>query len=261
MPVVKQYAARPAMKEAVVLDLGDIGAQAEKLRIAAEAKAQAILDTAQTKADTLAEGAEQKGHAQGLERGIAQGITQGQAEGKAQVLADLKPRLEEVAGAFMQVAAQWEDQRHQLHTEAKAAVLELALRLAEKVVHRVVELDRSVVTDHVAEALVYALAPTEVVVAVSPEDEPIVQEALPELVKSFANLQHATLETDANLAPGGCIIKFAEGQVDASIEKQLSRIVEAMLPADEADQADEPSSTPDVGITSKDEPGAAEGKA
>ena len=44
MPVLRNQQSRPAMKDAVVLDLGDIGAQAEKLRRAAEAKAQIMTE-------------------------------------------------------------------------------------------------------------------------------------------------------------------------------------------------------------------------
>jgi len=240
MPVMKSQLARPAMKEAVVLDLGDIGAQAEKLRRAAEAKAQQIIDTAQQRADELAEGAAERGQAAGFEQGQAAGFEQGVVEGRAQALAESQQRLAEVSDTFLNLAAQWDAGAHQVHREAQQAVLEFALRLAEKVVHRVIEVDRTVVVDQVAHAMSHVLAPLDAVVQVNPDDVPILAEAMPQLVKELPGLDHVNLEATPDLTPGGCRIAFGDGQVDATIEKQLARIVDYILPLDTpADQADE----------------------
>jgi len=234
MPVVKQQLARPAMKEAVVLDLGDIGAQAEKLRRAAEARAQSIIDTAQRRADELARGAAERGHAEGFEQGKAKGFEQGAAQGHAQALAESKQRLAEVGDAFANLAAQWDAGAEQLHREAQHAVLEFALRLAEKVVHRVIEADRSVVVDQVAHALSHVLSPTDASVQVHPDDVALLSEALPQLMKELPGLAHVNIEAASDMAPGGCRVTFGEGHVDATIEKQLARIVDCILPADDA---------------------------
>lgn len=236
MPVMKQTLARPAIKEAVVLDLGDIGAQAEKLRRAAEAKAQQIIDTAQARAEALAEGAAERGHAQGLERGIAEGREQGIAAGHAEALNQTAKQVQSMLSAWSAVATQIDGQRTQLEREARQAVLEFALRLAEKLVHRVVQVDRSVVVDQVAHALSHVLGPLEVTVYLNPEDVPLVEEAMPQLLKEFSELKHIHLDTDAGVARGGCRAAFADGQVDATIEKQLERIVALMLPDADDDQ-------------------------
>ena len=53
MPVLKQSGSRLAIKEAVVLDLGDLGRQAAQLRLAAEAKAAKIIGEAEKEAGQL----------------------------------------------------------------------------------------------------------------------------------------------------------------------------------------------------------------
>jgi len=252
MPLVKASHARPAMKEAVVLDLGDIGAQAEKLRRAAETKAQQIINEAQARADALAEGAAERGHAEGLEKGLAEGREQGLAEGREQALAQSAEQVKAMLEAWSSVAQQLDGQRLNIEREARQAVLEFALRLAEKVVHRVVQVDPSAVVDQVGHALSHVLGPLDVTVCVHPDDVPLIEAAMPELIKEFAHLQHIHLDTDQSLARGGCRAAFHGGHVDASIEKQLERIVAVLLP--DTDEPAPPSGpdTPDA----KDAPDA-----
>ncbi len=246
MPLVKGSLARPAMKEAVVLDLGDLGAQAEKLRRAAEAKAQQIIQQAQAHADALAEGAEERGRAEGVAQGLAEGREQGLTEGREQALQDATEQINTMLEAWSSIATQIDGYRLQIEREARQAVLEFALRLAEKVVHRVVQVDDSVVVDQVGHALSHVLGPLDVTVFINPDDVPLIERAMPQLIKEFAHLQHIHLDTDASIARGGCRAAFNEGQVDATIEKQLERIIAVLLPDAEegaTPQTDEPPAT------------------
>ena len=230
MPVLKQHHTTPAMREAIVLDLGDIGAQAARIRAAAETQASKIIAEAQAKSESLADQlhqeAEKQGHSDGLEKGLAEGREQGRAE----ALAESSEQLRQLSAAWSQVATDWEQQRIDMEREARQAVLEFALSAAEKIVHRVIEVDESVVVDQAAQALSLVLSAHDASVRIHPVDRPMLEDAMPELIKELASLEHIELVDDETITPGGCIVAFGQGRIDATVERQLQRLVDLILP-------------------------------
>lgn len=257
MPVLKQHHNTPAMREAIVLDLGDIGAQAARIRASAEAQASKIISDAQAKSETLAEQlheqAEQQGYADGLEKGLAEGREQG----RAQALAESAEQLRQLMAAWSQVATDWEQQRTEMEREARQSVLAFAMAAAEKIVHRVIEVDESVVVDQAGQALSLVLSAHDASVAIHPVDRPMLEDAMPQLLQELASLDHVELVDDESITPGGCIVSFGQGRIDATIERQLQRLIDLILPEpppapindlqEEATLAP-PALTPDVGV-------------
>jgi flagellar biosynthesis/type III secretory pathway protein FliH len=106
--------------------------------------------------------------------------------------------------------------------------------LAEKLVHRVIQIDPTVIVDQVANALAHVLQTMDVTVRVSPADRPVLEEAMPELLAEFGHLKHVRIVDDPEITPGGCIVSYGQGQIDTTLDTQLTRLVELMLPADHA---------------------------
>ena len=237
MPVLKAQHAPSAMTEAIVLDLGDLGAQAAKIRMDAQAKAEQIIADAYAVAKEDASQKFAQAAEQGFNQGLKEGTAQGLEQGKQQALEQMSEKLGVLQAAWSEVAGQWEQQRVEMEREARQAVLEFALRTAEKVVHRVIEVDPSVVVDQVGAALDRVLAAHDASVQIHPTDRAIVEQALPELLTELAGLKHVTLVEDDNVAAGGCIVSFGGGQIDATLERQLERIVNLILPAPELPEA------------------------
>jgi len=230
MPVLKQHHNTPAMREAIVLDLGDIGAQAARIRAAAETQAAQIIAAAQTKSESLADQlhdeAEKQGYAAGLEKGIAEGREQGRAE----ALAESAEQLRQLSAAWSQVSSDWEQQRTEMEREARQAVLSFALSAAEKLVHRVIEVDETVVVDQAAQALSLVLSAHDASVRIHPVDRPMLEDALPDLLEELTNMQHIELVDDDEITPGGCVVVFGQGRIDATVERQLERLINLILP-------------------------------
>jgi len=238
MAVLKSHNAPPAMKEAIVLDLGDIGAQAAKIHMAAQSRANDIVAGAQARAEELAKTrlieAADTGHTEGFDRGMAEGIEQGKAEAFTQAA----QQIAQLESAWSQVVTQWESQRTAMQREARQSVLEFALRTAEKLVHRVVEVDPEVVVDQVGAALDLVLNAHDVSVCIHPVDRPTVEKALPSLLAEIQTLNHVGLVDDEDISPGGCVVSFGGssgggaggGRIDARIEQQMERIIDMILP-------------------------------
>jgi flagellar assembly protein FliH len=230
MPVLKQTNTTPAMREAIVLDLGDIGAQAARIRAAAETQAAQIIADAQARSESLAhqahEEAQQQGYAAGLEKGVAEGREQGRGE----ALAETAEQLRQLMAAWSQVATDWEQQRVDMEREARQAVLEFALSAAEKIVHRVIEVDESVIVDQAAQALSLVLSAQDASVRIHPVDRPLLEDAMPQLIQELDTIEHIELKDDEEITPGGCVVAFGQGRIDATIERQLQRLVDLILP-------------------------------
>ncbi|MEM6459846.1 MAG: FliH/SctL family protein [Planctomycetota bacterium] len=230
MPIVKQTNAKPLIREAVVLDLGDLGRQAARLREAAEAKARAILEDARAEAARITAGAEKVGYEKGHAEGLVEGTEAGRAAGHAEALAAGAERVEQTTAAFDEVAAAWAEHRAAMHREAREAVLRFAVKFAQRVTHRVVEVDPAVAADQVASALSSVLEPTDVRLKVHPDDRASVAEVLPDLLAGLNHLRDVELVDDAEVGRGGCVLCLRGGEVDASIDTQVRRLTELLLP-------------------------------
>lgn len=230
MPLMKETKLGSMSHDAIVLDLGDLRRQADELMARARREADAIIREAQAKAQQLIDEAQGIGHAQGLEAGTAQGLEQGRAAGHAQALESMKQQLEKLQQAWSGAAEQVESQRRQHRLDARQDVLELALVIAKKVVKRMPEVQPGLVMDELAAVIEHIARPGDLTVRIHPTDRALVQEALPVLAAQFDQMQHVKLVDDPAISPGGCIVNYGRGQIDATLEMQIERIVTTLLP-------------------------------
>jgi flagellar assembly protein FliH len=234
MPLIKASQSAPLLKDAIVLDLGDLSRQAVALREAAEAKARQIISGAQAEGRRQTADAHEQGLVQGRAEGLKQGLDEGRRQGRAEALQQSAEQLKAIAQSWSAAAAKWEEQRETLHRQARTAVLELALKLGEKVTHRVIEVDRTAVVDQLAEVLSHILRPMDLSIHINPADRPALEEGLPQLMAEFQQFKHIRLMDDPAVGSAGCVVHCGQGRIDATVETQLQRIVELLLPKDTA---------------------------
>lgn len=232
MALVKAQQFRPAMPDAVALDLGDVARQAARLRVAAEGQAARIVEAAQREAQRLVEDAKGQGFEQGKAEGRAEGHEAGLAAGKAEALAEWTPQLTSLAQSLEAVVGELDARRLEIEQDARGSVLRFALTMGEKVVQRRVEVEPEAVIDQVERALSMVLGATEATVCLHPEDVAVMQEAQPALGERLRQAKQVRWSADESLGRGGCVVEAGDGLVDASIETQLRRIVAALLPGE-----------------------------
>ena len=231
MPVLKKTTARTVARSAIVLDLGDLQQQAKSIIDDAQRRADALLAEAQTEAAQLIADADARGHAEGLERGLDEGRRVGEAEGRTRALESMQERLETIEGTWSDLLERWEAARHEMILSAREDVLTFALMMGRKVVHRVPAIDPTVVVDQVKEAIAVLSEPSRVAIIVHPDDRPLIEEAMPKITQILESAQHVTVRVSEDLEAGGCRIETGRGSVDASLERQIERIVQTLLPA------------------------------
>ncbi len=242
MPLIKNANSAGLIKSAVVLDLGDLDRQAKRIVEQAREQAKTIRDEAKQKADALVAGADAKGYEQGMQRGLTEGKELGRREGREELLDELRPQLEQLIQSWADALNQWDAQRGEMLLSAREDVLAFAVAMAEKIVFRTIEADDSIIEDQLAESLALLSKPSNVAIRINPQDRDLVEEVLPELLRATTDCRHATITDDPTMTRGGCIVRTIGGEVDATIETQLDRIVEAILPwtCESVQQVEEP---------------------
>jgi flagellar assembly protein FliH len=108
-------------------------------------------------------------------------------------------------------------------------VVRLAIAIAERIIHREVQLDREVILVAARAAIARLGAAAVVTVRVNPDDLAAMAPRL--------DVQGTTgpirLEADAAVPPGGCVVASNLGDVDATIEAQIQELRAALLADDE----------------------------
>ncbi len=244
MALIKHANAKDLTRDAIVLDLGDLHRQGQLLIENAKRRAAEIIKEAEAERDRLIAGAAEKGHAEGFARGLEEGRARGQEEGRAEAAQSTAADLEALRAGWEQALAAFVADRERILTEARDDVLRLALRIAEKVTRRKIETDPAVAAAQLESVLALITRPTALVIAVHPDDRAAIEQALPSLLATLtAAPRHVELTDDPTLPRGSCVARTrggddgsggavgGGGEINASIDLQLQRIAEALLPS------------------------------
>lgn len=172
--------------------------EAEEARVAdANGEAERILVQAQQEAERL----RQQAIAEGKERGLA--------------------AVTELLVSARQIA-----QRARETSEQELRVL--AVRIAEKLLGRQLDMKPEVVVDVVREALRHTATARDVVIRIHPDDLALVERGKPRLVERVQSARSVTFRPDGAVARGGCIVESELGIVDARLATQLDAIERAL---------------------------------
>jgi len=216
-------------------DLGDLRRQADQMREDAVRRAEQILADARRQAGRIADQERAAARTQGHAEGLAAGLTEGRKQGSQQALDEARVELTQLRDAWIEAAHRWDAERRAMALEARQSLLELALDMARRIVHRVPTVDPAVAVDQVAAAIEHVVRPGNVAIRVNPADRPLIAEALPDLAERLGGCEHVRLIDDDAVERGGCILTHGRGVVDATLTRQLDRLVESLLPTQARD--------------------------
>ncbi|MFI4916992.1 MAG: FliH/SctL family protein [Phycisphaerales bacterium JB060] len=232
MPMIPRADAASLARDAVVLDLGDLARQGEAMIQRAQRAADRILEEAKAERDRLINGAAERGHAEGIAKGLEEGRAKGREEGRTEAIAQHAELLETIRASWAEALADFEKRREGLHAEAERGVVALAVRLGERVAKRAIETDDQAAVLQLREAIELAMRPSRVLVRVSPGDAEAVRAAMPGFSDRLAESASVVVLEDESLSHGSVVVEADESRIDCTIETQLDRIVEALLPGE-----------------------------
>jgi flagellar assembly protein FliH len=139
----------------------------------------------------------------------------GRQQGERQARADLEPVLERLNASLAEVLAM----RPELRRNAERDVVQLALLIARRVLHRELCVDEGALTAIARVAFEHLARSESYRVTVHPRFAGAIAAAVP---ASHAGRVH--IESDVGCAPGTLVLHSSEGLIDASIDTQLEEI-------------------------------------
>ncbi len=179
------------------------------------------LAQAQLEAEQIREQARSEGYADGRKAGYEQGASEIALAARA--LGEAKDGIESL--------------RVELVQAIEHDAIQLGLQLAQKVLGGARQLPGERIRESVQGALRRVTDRRKIAVLVNPAELEEVSSALGELTGPASGVELCDIQPDERVAPGGAIVRTAEGEVDASVETQLERareVVEASLAAERA---------------------------
>jgi flagellar assembly protein FliH len=208
----------------------DIESQARAIILRAQKQAEQLLVEAQSESEGLKARALAEGFAEGRQNGIAKGTEEGKKLALQQALSEHRTQMTNVIKAITAATQELDASRQELDATAKTQIIHLAVSIARRATKRHGALDPNVLTDNVHEAMKLVTQTTDVRIAIHPKQTQTLTDALPRLQLAWPKLQHVQLIEDATLAPGGCRVITAGGEIDGDLDRQVDRIATDLVP-------------------------------
>jgi flagellar assembly protein FliH len=139
----------------------------------------------------------------------------GRQQGERQARADLEPILQRLNASIGEVLAM----RPELRRNAERDVVQLALLIAKRVLHRELCVDEGALTAIARVAFEHLARSESYRVTVHPRFAGAVAAAVP-----ASHAGRVRIEPDPGCAPGTLVVHSSEGLIDASIDTQLEEI-------------------------------------
>ncbi len=147
------------------------------------------------------------------------------AKARDEARADVQARAaEELARAKMQAG--------QLLAENEQNALDLALKIAAKIIGRDLEREPDVLLEIVATCLEAARSAKAMILRVHPDDGKVLREKRPRLIELIGRAVDISIRDDAEVERGGCVIQTEFGTIDGQIRTQFEMLRNVLMPAD-----------------------------
>jgi type III secretion protein L len=145
------------------------------------------------------------------------------AKAREEAKADVQARAaEELARAKMQAG--------QIVAGAEQDVLDLALKMAAKIIGRDLDREPQLVLEICATAMEAARGAKAMILKVHPEDGKFLREKRPRLMELIGRTVDIAIRDDAEIERGGCVIQTEFGVIDGQIRTQFEMLRNVLMP-------------------------------
>jgi flagellar assembly protein FliH len=187
---------------------------------------QGVLDAARREAESMLAAAE-------AEAGAARRAAH--EEGFAAGMAEAAERTSAAMGAIAEMAGGLDDLAERMREDAVCEATGLAVEVAAKLVRAEMDARPERVADVLRGAIRRAADRSALVARVSPDDLAVCRAAAPRIMEAMGGISKLEVVDDPRLSRGSCVLETNAGDVDATFESQLARVLEALAaPPDEA---------------------------
>ncbi|MBI5599108.1 MAG: hypothetical protein HY890_05150 [Deltaproteobacteria bacterium] len=118
--------------------------------------------------------------------------------------------------------------KKRFYSDREREVAELIMRVAEKVVHAELSINRDIVINSINIAVKAVNAAEDVLIKLNPSDMDYLLRVKPDVLKNLEDIKGFRVEGDGSVGRGGCLVETRQGEVDARLEQGL-RVMETAM--------------------------------
>ncbi|GAB4364521.1 MAG: FliH/SctL family protein [Calditrichia bacterium] len=155
------------------------------------------------------------------------GLEEGRLDGYHQAENDYNHKFEQLLVCFDQIQVE----RTTFFQKAERALLELVLKMVEKILKEVPPFMPELIEKNIQNLLRMLANETVVEIFLNPEDLKNFQELKSSFEKSLPGLEKISLKSDPRITRGGCLLNTDVGKIDARIETQISQLLQEIRKA------------------------------
>lgn len=184
--------------------------------VQARTEASRVLDEARETARQMVEHAREVRDAE-LADARLEGYRLGYEEGLEAVDRDCASLVSTAETIAANVAAE----RQRLLESSEGEVVELALRIAERLVNTALDVDPGLVVDVCRGAMRKAFKRETLIVLAHPDDLDLLRRAGPDVARELGGVHHLDIVEERRLEPGSVIVRTPAGEIDATLDGKL----------------------------------------
>ena len=140
----------------------------------------------------------------------------------------------------LSLVAQIEQIRLESARQSEFNIVELALAIAKKIIHRETSLDAGIVMEQVRQLVQTIAEKGLLTVRVHPTEIAHLQSFRAFVVGADGQPVRLSFEGDDSIHPGGCIVESSQYFIDATVETQLEKIWQEMVKPDAEPEPESP---------------------
>jgi flagellar assembly protein FliH len=165
---------------------------------------------------------------QRIQQATETGFTNGYEEGVKLAEAEVRQQYEDVVTQAEQLVEQAFIVKNQIIAEAEPFLLELSVKIAEKIIQKQLTLEESYIKELIQKQLQRKREKGVITLCVAPAQFMLMNASREELSRSIDAQADLQIIPDASVQDMGCVIRSAYGTIDARIETQLTEIKKAL---------------------------------
>jgi flagellar assembly protein FliH len=162
------------------------------------------------------------------EEAYKRGYAEGRRTGKEEGYLEAKKVIDNFAGLIKDAISQ----REALYNDARKEILELILKIARKVTFSALQVDPNLTAEIISNVIRRLIDKTKIKIKVHPNHLPMIQSQIERFRGDSPDVKEMTIEADARVRYGGCIIETPSEDIDARVESQLEIITESLREAE-----------------------------
>lgn len=155
------------------------------------------------------------------DQGYKDGYAQGQAKGEG----EYSDALIELADAINTVT----ENKRKFFEQSEPELLQLSLKIAEKIVQTQINLDQNTMIKIVNESIRRITDKDKVIIKVCPEDSDFIRQNREQILAKMPDIRTLEIEDDPRIERGGCIIETRLGFIDSLISTKLASVEAALF--------------------------------